>query len=80
MHISLFTSTYKANSEIKTEDSNLKGAKQNITDRINRHLYDFFRQCCGSVTFWNGSRSGPCSFRQWLLRCQQKISFLLITF
>ncbi len=39
-------------------------------------------QCCESVTFWYGS--GSCSIRQWLTRCQQKISFfkffLLITF
>ncbi len=45
MHKSLFTSTYKANLIIKTEGSNLKGAKQNITDRINEHLYDSFLQC-----------------------------------
>ncbi len=34
-------------------------------------------QCCGSVTFWYGSGSGSCYFRQWPTRWQQKIHFFL---
>ncbi len=42
-------------------------------------------QCCGSVTFWyryvyHLHRSGSCFFRQWLTKCQQKISFCFPNF
>ncbi len=42
-------------------------------------------QCCGSMTFWCGSRSGICYIRHWPSGCQQKtnlkkIVFLLIHF
>ncbi len=34
-----------------------------------------FHQCSGTVTFWNRSGFGSCSFWQWLSECQQKIEF-----
>jgi hypothetical protein len=47
-------------------------------------MYVCFNQCSGSVTFWYGSGSRFCSFRQWLPGCQQKKVFfwfcLLVTF
>ncbi len=49
-----------------------------------RNVFDFFKHCCVSLTFWYGSGSAdlyrwlmdPDSFRQWPSRCQQKLSFL----